>query len=92
MLQVDLLLQSATAEGVSLLMVLTTKFRPSKPRVREEYITSFMHIFYINKVPRVVLQSLYNGTHLGGNGTNVPHEPGVDEVYAYQVSLGLASG
>jgi hypothetical protein len=55
MLEVDLLLQSATAEGVSLLMVLTTKFRPLKPRVREEYKTSFMHIFGTNKVPRVVL-------------------------------------
>jgi hypothetical protein len=33
------------------LTVLTTKFRPSKPRVREEYTTSFMHIFVINKVP-----------------------------------------
>jgi hypothetical protein len=26
-----------------------------KPRVREEYMKSFMHIFSINKVPRVVL-------------------------------------
>jgi hypothetical protein len=39
-----------------LLTVLTTKIRPSKPQVREEYTTSFMHIFYTNKVPRVVLQ------------------------------------
>jgi hypothetical protein len=36
-------------------MVLTTKIRLSKPRVREDYITSFMHIFSTNKVPRVVL-------------------------------------
>jgi hypothetical protein len=35
-----------------------------------------MHIFYTNKVPRVVLQFLWTGTQLGGNGTNVPHEPG----------------
>jgi hypothetical protein len=56
-------------------MVLRTKFRPAKPRVRE-YTTSFMHIFYTNKVPRVVLQFLWTGTQLGGNGTNVPHEPG----------------
>jgi hypothetical protein len=34
-----------------LLTVLTTKFRPSKPQVREECTTSFMHIFYTNKVP-----------------------------------------
>jgi hypothetical protein len=60
----------------SLLTVLTTKIRSSKPRVREEYTTSFMHIFYTNKVPRVVLQFLWTGTHLGGNGANVPHELG----------------
>jgi hypothetical protein len=35
-----------------------------------------MHIFDTNKVPRVVLQFLWTGTHLGGNGANVPHEPG----------------
>jgi hypothetical protein len=28
-----------------LLTVLTTKIRPSEPQVREEYMTSFMHIF-----------------------------------------------
>jgi hypothetical protein len=39
-----------------LLMVLTTKFRPSKAQIREGYTTSFMHIFGTNKVPRVVLQ------------------------------------
>jgi hypothetical protein len=55
---------------------LTTKFRPVKPRVREEYTTSFMHIFDTNKVPRVVFQFLWIGTHLGGKGTNVPHELG----------------
>jgi hypothetical protein len=33
------------------LTVLTIKIRPSKPRVREEYTTSFMHIFDTNKVP-----------------------------------------
>jgi hypothetical protein len=33
------------------LMVLTTKIGPSKPRVREEYTNSFMHIFGTNKVP-----------------------------------------
>jgi hypothetical protein len=49
-----------------MLMVFTTKFRPSKPQVQEEYTTSFMHIFYTNKVPRVVLQFLWTGTHLGG--------------------------
>jgi hypothetical protein len=49
----------------SLLTVLTTKIRSSKPRVREEYTTSFMHIFYTNKVPQVVLQFLWTGTHLG---------------------------
>jgi hypothetical protein len=59
-----------------MLTVLTTKIRPSKPRVREEYTTSFMHMFYTNKVPRVVLQFLWTGTHLGGKGTNVPHELG----------------
>jgi hypothetical protein len=48
------------------LTVITTKIRPSKPRVREEYATSFMHIFDTNKVPRVVLQFLWIGTHLGG--------------------------
>jgi hypothetical protein len=48
------------------LTVLTTKFRPSKPRVREEYTTSFMHIFYTNKVPGVVLQFLWTGLQLGG--------------------------
>jgi hypothetical protein len=37
------------------LTVLTTKIRLSKPRVREEYTTSFKHIFYTNKVPQVVL-------------------------------------
>jgi hypothetical protein len=57
-------------------MVLTTKFRPLKPPVWEEYTTSFMHIFCTNKVPRVVLQFLWTGTHLGGEGTNVPHELG----------------
>jgi hypothetical protein len=35
-----------------------------------------MHIFDTNKVPRVVLQFLWTCTHLGGKGTNVPHEPG----------------
>jgi hypothetical protein len=29
----------------SLLMVLTTKFRPSKPRVREEYTTSLLTVY-----------------------------------------------
>jgi hypothetical protein len=48
-----------------MLTVLTTKIWPSKPRVREEYTTSFMHIFDTNKVPRVVLQILWTGTHLG---------------------------
>jgi hypothetical protein len=52
-----------------MLMVLTTKIRPSKSRVREEYTTSFMHIFYTNKVPRVELQFLWTGTHLGGKWT-----------------------
>jgi hypothetical protein len=37
------------------LTVLTTKIRPSKPRVQEEYMASFMHVFSTNKVPRVVL-------------------------------------
>jgi hypothetical protein len=37
------------------LTILTTKIRPSKPQVREEYMARFMHIFSINKVPRVVL-------------------------------------
>jgi hypothetical protein len=37
------------------LTVLTTKIRPSKSRVREEHMGSFMHIFSTNKVPRVVL-------------------------------------
>jgi pentatricopeptide repeat protein len=37
------------------LTVLTTKTRPSKPQVRAEYMTSFMHILGTNKVPRVVL-------------------------------------
>jgi hypothetical protein len=49
-----------------MLMVLTTKFRPSKPRVREDFTTSFVHIFYTKKVPRVVLQFLWTCTHLGG--------------------------
>jgi hypothetical protein len=49
-----------------LLTVLTTKFPLSKPWVGEEYTTRFMHIFYTNKVPRVVLQFLWIGTHLGG--------------------------
>jgi hypothetical protein len=35
-----------------------------------------MHIFGTNKVPRVVLKVSWTGTHLGGKGTNVPHEPG----------------
>jgi hypothetical protein len=30
--------------------------------------------FYTNKVPQVVLQFLWTCTHLGGEGTNVPHE------------------
>jgi hypothetical protein len=34
-----------------LLTILTTKIQPSKPRVREAYTTSFMHIFCTNKVP-----------------------------------------
>jgi hypothetical protein len=50
----------------SMLTVLTTRIRPSNPRVREEYTTSLMHIFDINKVPRVVLQFLWTGTQLGG--------------------------
>jgi hypothetical protein len=49
-----------------LLTVLTTKIEPSKPWVQEEYTTSFMHIFDTNQVPRVVLQILWTGTHLGG--------------------------
>jgi hypothetical protein len=57
------------------LTVLTTKIRPSKPLVREEYTTSFMHSFDTTKVPRVVLQFLWEGTRLGRNGANVPHEP-----------------
>jgi hypothetical protein len=48
------------------LTILTTKIQPSKPQVREEYTTSFMRIFYTNKVPQVVLQVLWAGTHLGG--------------------------
>jgi hypothetical protein len=51
----------------SLLTVLTTKIRPSKPRVREEYTTSFMHIFGTNKVPWVVLWFSWVGTHFGRN-------------------------
>jgi hypothetical protein len=35
-----------------------------------------VHIFGTNKVPQVVLQFLWIGTHLGGKGTNVPHELG----------------
>jgi hypothetical protein len=35
-----------------------------------------MDSFYTNKVPRVVLQFLWTGTHLGGEGTNMPHELG----------------
>jgi hypothetical protein len=35
-----------------------------------------MHIFNTNKVPRVVLQFSWTGTHLGRKGTNVPHELG----------------
>jgi hypothetical protein len=49
----------------SCLTVLTTKIWLSKPRVREGYTTSFMHIFDTNKVPWVVLQFLWTGTHLG---------------------------
>jgi hypothetical protein len=63
-------MQSPTTTNSStysaLLTVLTSKIRPSKPQVREEYTTSFMHIFYTNKVPRVVLQFLWTGTQLGG--------------------------
>jgi hypothetical protein len=51
----------------SLLTVLTTKIQPSKPQVREEYTTSFMHIFGTNKVPQVVLWFLWAGTYLGQN-------------------------
>jgi hypothetical protein len=47
------------------LTVLTINIQSSKPRVREEYTTSFMHIFYTNKVPRVVLKFLWTVTHLG---------------------------
>jgi hypothetical protein len=47
------------------LKVLTTKIRPSKPRVREEYKTSSMHILDTNKVPRFLLQFLWICTHLG---------------------------
>jgi hypothetical protein len=32
--------------------------------------------FFTNKVPQVVLQFSWIGTHLGGKGTNVPHVPG----------------
>jgi hypothetical protein len=67
---------TAAAKFVAVLTVLTTKIRPSKPRVREKYTTSYMHIFDTNKVPRVVLQFLWTGTHLGGKDTNEPHELG----------------
>jgi hypothetical protein len=60
----------------SLLTVLTTKFRLSKPWIREEYTTRFMHIFGTNKVPWVVLWFLWVGTHLGGKRNHVPHELG----------------
>jgi hypothetical protein len=51
----------------SLLTVLTTKIQPSKPRVREKYMTSFMHVFSTNKVQRVVLWFSWVGTHFGKN-------------------------
>jgi hypothetical protein len=50
-----------------LLTVRTTKIRPSKPRVREEYTTSFMHIFGTNKIPRVVLWFSWVCAHFGRN-------------------------
>jgi hypothetical protein len=51
----------------SLLTILITKIRPLKPRVREEYMASFMHIFSTNKVPRVLLWILRANTHFGRN-------------------------
>jgi hypothetical protein len=50
-----------------LLTVLTTKNRQSIPRVREEYMTRFMHIFSTNKVPWLVLWFSWAGTHFGRN-------------------------
>jgi hypothetical protein len=67
----EVLIEETPAVDVSLLTVLTIKIRPSKPRVRKKYTTSFMHIVDTNKVPRVVLQFVRTGTHLGRKGTNV---------------------
>jgi hypothetical protein len=57
----------------SLLTVLTTSFRPSKSRKREGYMTSFIHVFNTNKVPRVVLVFLLVGTHLGIKRESLSH-------------------
>jgi hypothetical protein len=54
-------------------MILTTKIRPSKPRVREAYTTSFMHIFIVIKFHELCCD-FYGQVHiLGTIGTNMPH-------------------
>jgi hypothetical protein len=42
-------------------------------------MTSFMHVFNTNKVPRVVLVFLLEGTHLGKNEVTEPHQAGATE-------------
>jgi hypothetical protein len=62
-----------------LLTVLTTRIRHSKPRVREEYMASFMHIFSTNKVPQLCCE-FHRKVHIWGEiGINVPHEQGTAE-------------
>jgi hypothetical protein len=62
------------------LTVLTTKIRPSKPRVREEYMTSFMHIF-ITKKFHELCSEFHRQVHiLREIGTNVPHVQGTTEL------------
>jgi hypothetical protein len=60
-------LKNVTHYAMNMIVVdgLYNNFRPSKSRKREGYMTSFMHVFNTNKVPRVVLVFLLAGTHLG---------------------------
>jgi hypothetical protein len=73
-----------------MLTVLTTKIWPSKARVREEYMASFMHIVMIDKVPQVVLWFSWVVHILGEIGTNVPHGLGTAEPPATAGPTGAA--
>jgi hypothetical protein len=61
------------------LTVLTTRIRPSKPRVREEYMATFMYIFVLIKFHELCCEFHRQVHILGEIGTYVSHEQGMAE-------------